>query len=227
LLKENNLCDTLDDAGATFTLFAPINSAFHEFDDLDLSPFVELDIKTVLLNHVVSGSAFTVDALDCGESIAMLSGETTQTRCESEKARRVLATDFQTVKFQFGKGNDKSNLKPELWPTFLKTKNGNILEVDEVLIPELRVPTKSPTKKPTPAPTVNPTKNPTPAPTDNPTKNPTKNPTPAPTACTVDSKIFFYGGDATKNCPFVTEKPEKRCLKKGAKEACCATCANF
>jgi len=222
LLEENNLCEELNNEGKTFTLFAPLNSAFSKYEELDLSLDVAPDMKTVLKNHVVDGSALTVDALICGEKTLMQSGETTETKCETEKARRVLqsGSEFQTIKFQVGKGNRDDNLKPEIWPTFLKTKNGNIIEVDEIIIPELRIPTAHPTRDPTASPTASPTKRPT----KSPTKKPTNEPTISPAPCTEDDKDWSYTNDADKDCKFVEGKPSKRCKTLGAKKACCVTC---
>lgn len=197
LLEENNLCDTLDDVGKKFTLFAPHDGAFSKFDKLNLV----LDMKTLVENHIFVGSALTVDALVCGKKTLMLSGEKTETRCNVEETRRVLQTggEFTTRKFQVGMGNDDVATIPKLYSNFLQTKNGNILEVNQVIVPEIRLPTA----------------------------HPTPNPTNKPTFCTDDTSFSYLGNDGKpRNCEFVGIKPGKRCEKDGVKKACCETCKN-
>jgi len=124
LLKESDLLDTLEEKDGTFTLFAPTDDAFKKMEDL--AGFRDEEVKDILKLHILN-SIETFDSLDCLGSVTTLLGEKTETLC-------LLGV---TNKFQVGKGNiDDANV-PEILPPFFLGSNGNILPVDNVILPEL------------------------------------------------------------------------------------------
>jgi len=72
-LEAANLAGALDDPNATFTVFAPGNAAFGALD-LDVLLADAEALESVLLYHVVAGSAVTAAQLEDGQTITTLDG---------------------------------------------------------------------------------------------------------------------------------------------------------
>ncbi len=69
------LDETLSDEDATFTVFAPTNSAFANIDADELTDNPEL-LSEVLEYHVVSGQAIEAGDIEDGQTVETVEGET-------------------------------------------------------------------------------------------------------------------------------------------------------
>jgi len=119
-------------------LFAPTNEAFNKIDIALLSL---ADIEDILKIHILVGNVQTFDSLVCNKISKTLLGEDTKTVCANTAARTVLRSSSSGLvhieKFQQGKGNEETGTKPWIDPVTMKSGNGNVLEVSNVILPGL------------------------------------------------------------------------------------------
>ena len=97
-LQAAGRAQTLDDENATFTVFAPSDTAFSGYDVDLLTSNTDL-LGSVLDYHVVQGAAVTSDQLSDGDTFETVAGDTRATgvrrpagRCLGTKTR-VLQTE--------------------------------------------------------------------------------------------------------------------------------------
>ena len=128
----------LKDQSQTFTLFAATNAAFEAIGASHL-PLEE--IKTILMINILVGVAETFDSLVCNGLSSTMLGEDTKTMCAEVAARTVLrqavssGDNIITEKYQEGKGNVEAKTKPKIDLVVIKSGNGNILQMDQVILP--------------------------------------------------------------------------------------------
>src|SRR6056297_4007343 len=74
-LQDAGLADTLGSDDATFTVFAPTNSAFENIDADELTGNADL-LSEVLTYHVVPGQAIAVGDIQDGQTVETVEGDT-------------------------------------------------------------------------------------------------------------------------------------------------------
>jgi len=74
-LQEAGLDETLNDEDATFTVFAPVNSAFDDIDADELTGNADL-LSEVLTFHVVQGQAIASGDIQDGQTVETVEGDT-------------------------------------------------------------------------------------------------------------------------------------------------------
>jgi uncharacterized surface protein with fasciclin (FAS1) repeats len=173
-LHATGLDNTLNRRGPTWTIFAPLDSAFEALPNDVLEPMrlFRENLEFLILTHAISGKVLKEDDLDCGMEVTMASMEPTRTDCR----------DSDNQKFQLGRGNSDDDL-PQIVMTDIQACNGVIHILDGVVLPE-RLPMMPGNpdycphcpKETTPYPTPVPTPYPTPA-----SKPPTEKPALPPT----------------------------------------------
>ena len=121
LIQTAGLTDVLSGED-TYTVFAPVNSAFAslpvavpDITNASLLPFV-------ILSHVVEGQVFSFN-LSCGGEVTMASGATTNTTCVDDDL------------YQVGTANAADDL-PKIISTDDVACNGVIHGIDQVIVPE-------------------------------------------------------------------------------------------
>ncbi|TVP46830.1 MAG: fasciclin domain-containing protein [Gemmatimonadales bacterium] len=97
-LEAANLTGALDDPNATFTVFAPGNAAFGALD-LDVLLGDAEALESVLLYHVVPGSAVTASQLEDGQTLTTLEGTQLSVRIDGGEVyidgARVVTPDLE------------------------------------------------------------------------------------------------------------------------------------
>jgi len=119
-IKAAGLDDTL--SSGNWTIFAPTNKAFEELHDFlgNISSDGEL-LKDVLLFHAIEDAVKSSD-LKCKATVEMQNGQDSRTVCRGSKI------------YQKG-GSNPNNDMPEIIQTDIKTCQGYIHVVDEVMLP--------------------------------------------------------------------------------------------
>lgn len=173
--------------GRPFTVFAPTNDAFEEWEDQFLRLTSEQKNRTLLF-HFNEDVIKTYEDMECQSKLLSVTGDTSRVKC-----RRKSPGEY--VKFQRGNGNKELDNFPLIDIKNKPACSGIIHRIDHVLLPavfspfeELRVDEDPEDSVPTPIPTsaVFPIENPTEAPSDKestalPTKEPATPPTLYPT----------------------------------------------
>jgi hypothetical protein len=178
------LCEAITTAGlgdeldtGSWTIFAPVNSAFEEFDD-DFWDAILGDqnlLTNLMLFHAVKDEVIPSDDLECRALVRMANGKDTRTICEGDDL------------FQKGGANQDDD-KPRLISTDIPTCQGFIHVVNEVLLFSLfdfQHPTANPAPHPTMPPAPHPSEDPSEGPSNEPTVapiHPTPHPSDEPTA---------------------------------------------
>ena len=104
-------------------MFAPTDEAFKK---MDLAGYSDEEVNDILKLHILN-SIETFASLECLGTVTTLLGQKTKTIC-------FLGV---TDKFQVGKGNIEDANMPEILPPLFLGSNGNILPVNNVILPEL------------------------------------------------------------------------------------------
>lgn len=125
------LTDLTSDTSKSYTIFAPINSAFENKEGL--RPIYTSEYRQVLETHM-SNRTYAIGDLDCDMEIEMSNREQTTILCHS---------DIAVPKFVIGKGNtdqiDDERLLPELVNTIgtlnIPACNGIIHAVTNLIRP--------------------------------------------------------------------------------------------
>ena len=118
------LIDTLNDAGSTFTLFAPNNSGFA---NVDLRGLTTEQIEILLLFHVVSMRELESEDLTCRESLRMANGGDSTTICTA------IQSPPTSLLGQAGAGNVRGS-EPTFVEVNVKGSNGVIHILSEVML---------------------------------------------------------------------------------------------
>lgn len=118
----------LDSSDAVWTFFAPMDSAFEAIDDV-LSGMRDSELERIFKFHAHEGSVVMPWQLECTERLAMISGDDSRTRCETNDDTGL------PDKFQKGNGNYNYGLLPKIEYPSLRTCNGIIHVVNHVMIP--------------------------------------------------------------------------------------------
>jgi len=127
LIEDFNFIEMLDNPKRTFTVYAPTNDAFNRMpDDYDL-----YGLSTVVRHHIKSGRAFEFDELVCDKFYNTIGTENTQIQCTTLNT----ANGQKLRKFSVGLGNVAEGNKPKIDRTPFEASNGNIFEVNEVILP--------------------------------------------------------------------------------------------
>ena len=93
-----------------YTLFVPTDESFNVVN-MTLKEITAAELLRMELFHVYEGEMLTYDDLDCGETILMMSNDTSRTKCD----KMVNDTSMnETVKYQTGNGNTKTNTLPKI-----------------------------------------------------------------------------------------------------------------
>jgi transforming growth factor-beta-induced protein len=110
-----------------YTIFAPTNEAF-ENALAGLGQFVDFTdrglITSVVLQHLISGSAIYAKDLECDKQVEMANGDTNAITCEDDKF------------FIGGPGNTDSSSLPQIVEADAVGCNFVIHYIDEVILPE-------------------------------------------------------------------------------------------
>lgn len=80
-LKQAALTDSLSDEDTTLTVFAPVDSAFGNVDQEDLTEDHDV-LNEVLTYHVVSGQALTSDQMEDGQRVETMEGDSLTLRVD-------------------------------------------------------------------------------------------------------------------------------------------------
>ena len=111
-----------------FTLFAPTDLAFEQ-SEIDVTNLQTSQTEDLLKLHVLDYIE-SYNSLVCDRTYRTLDGgERTQTICEYRN-------NVVNRKYQVGNGNSEGAY-PRIWSITTDTSNGNILSVDNVILPVL------------------------------------------------------------------------------------------
>jgi len=116
-----------------YTLFVPTDAAFGMVN-LTLAEITPAQLLRTELFQVHEGQMLTYDDLDCGDKILMLSNDTSRTKCNKMVNDTSDALN-NTIKYQTGNGNTKSNTLPKITDTDVYACNAIIHELDHVMYP--------------------------------------------------------------------------------------------
>ena len=129
-LNLTGLIDAVNDPEAELTVFAPEDEAFLDLgDELDRLMANPDELKTILLNHVISGtissSALFVVAPQSPINVPTLS--------EGQSVNVIVDTSAGAISLE-GLGNVESNI-PSVIATDLRASNGIIHAIDGIILP--------------------------------------------------------------------------------------------
>lgn len=110
-VDDAGLAQTLNDADATFTVFAPTEDAF---EGVDLSGLSQDDLRSILEYHVIAGAAVSSSAIENGQTAQTVQGTDV-----------TFTIDGETIRV-----NDAAVARPDLG-----VSNGIVHQIDGVLMP--------------------------------------------------------------------------------------------